>query len=657
MIVDDILTKVKAYDNAMSSWTKDAQISEDVYKSKINATRDDLTNVNPEYVAAASVFNILAHNTSILQAHTFTKLPKARITARIPGNLQANTAAQVLEKVLDTTMAQDKDTYENVEKAVLDMLVVGRGVIWTAYDADEKEICNEYVYWKDFGHTSWAKTWDNVSEVWRKIELSAEDMQEYFGLELGEDKQDSYNVIEFFDKVTDSVYFVCEDFDEILLTAPNPTGVPEMMPCVAPLFAGTQPNSLLPIIPFSMYAQQAIDVAELTQRIGDLGSQLKVSGAFASQFGTVIPEIFSAPNGTLVPVEMGDTMTLGSNHSVKDMLLLNPIDVWAGALSAAIQARNELLQTISIISGVNELQSGYSTNPYENSKVTQAKIQGISTRVKPKQIAVQRFMDRMYKLSGRMLAELMPIKDMIELSGIDIATEKEQQAIIKAAAVGKVPLPPKLIAKVNNPSQETLNRILKDEKGLMLAISIDNASLVVVDREEEKQMRMASLSAMTAVLQGAAGLIQQQPEFAPLICKSLKFITGSSAYGDELAADLDSTINKLVEDLGKQSAQGNQQNQITGQMLLENLRHENTVKEITLKAQLDAAAHQFEGQLKLQIAQLDAQTKQETQRISADANIKATKIAHAQVPAPEEGLAATPFGGVSEDMLNMNPDI
>jgi hypothetical protein len=427
---------------------------------------------------------------------------------------------------------------------------------------------------------------------------------------------------------------------------------------VAPLFAGTQPNTLIPVIPFSLYAQQALDVAELTQRIGDLGSQLKVSGAFASQFGGVIPEIFGAPNGTLVPIELGDTSTLGGPVSVKDMLLLNPVDVWATTLSQAIAARNELLQTIAFISGVNELQSGTSSNPYENSKVTQAKIQGINSRVKPKQIAVQRFLDRIYKLSGRMLAELMPTKTLVDLSGVDVVASKMQQKLIESAAIGKIPLSQKQVAQVNNPSLETLTKILKDEKEVMLTISIDNSSLVVVDREEEKQLRMASLSAMTAVLQGAAGLIQQQPEFAPLVCKSLKYITSTGAYGDELSSDLDATLESLVEKLQGNTAQGNQKSEAILQMQLENLRHENAIREMTTKAQLDAAAHQFDADVKFKLEQIKAQTSVETQRISADANIKSTKIAHSQAPAAQEGLmSSSPATMFDESLLDDNPDI
>lgn len=641
MELEQILGKVQAYEEAMSSWTKDAEMAESVYKNDAASSSYQRTDsVRPEYSKAGSIFNILHHNTGILQAHTFTRMPKARIVSRIPGDKNAAIAAQILEKSLDTAMAQDTDIYENVEKSLIDMLVVGRGVIWTSYEPDEKEICNEYVYWKNFGHTPWAKTWDNVCEVWRKIELSPEDMTEYFGVDCSEmeDCKECFEVIEFYDKCTDKVYFVCSDFDDILLTADNPTGIKEQLPCVMPMYAGLKPNSLEPSIPFMLYSEQALDIAELTQRIGDLSSQLKVSGAFASQFGAVVPEIFNAPNGTLVPVEMGDGNTIGGPNSVKDMLMLNPIDVWAQALQTAIGARNNLLQTVAIISGVSELQSGYSDNPYENSVVSQAKVQSINSRVKPKQIAVQRFLDRIYKLSGKMTAELMPISDLVKLSGIPIATNKEQQKIIETAAVGKVPVTAKDASKVNNPSLETVRDLLKDEEGLSIIISIDNASLVVVDREEEKQMKMASLTAMTTLLQGAAGLIQAQPEFTPLILKSLKYITSSSAYGDELAGDLDEAINSVVEKMAGKTQEGNQKSEIVGQMQLEQLKFENSMKLLQAKAQADMAMKQFEAQAQAAHNMANSQADIRKAEISADANIKATKIAHAQVPAPQEGL-------------------
>ena len=650
--VSDLMEKVSAYDQAMDDWIQEASLAEDVYTSQIlDVGSPSATNVRPEFTNASSVFNILHHNTSILQAHTFTKVPKARITSRIPGNKNMSVAAQVLEKALDTTMAQDFDIYENLEKAVIDMFIAGRGTVWTSYEPDEKEICNEYVYWKDFGHTHWAKSWDSVSEVWRKIELSAEDMVEYFGLSKDVLGEESYTVIEFFDKSTDKVYFICEDFDGVLLEADNPTGIPGMLPCVMPLYAGLKPNTLEPIVPFSLYSEQALDVAEITQRIGDLASQLKVSGAFASQFGAVVPEIFNAPNGTLVPVEVGDAAILGGSNSVKDMLMLNPIDVWAQALQAAIAARNDLLQTIAVLSGVSELQSGYATNPYENSVVSQAKLQGINTRVKPKQIAVQRFLDRIFKLSGKMLAELMPTTELVELSGLPVAKASDQQRIIEEAATGNVPISAKDAQKVNNPSLEEVSKLLKDEQGLSIIVSIDNASLVVVDREEEKQMKMASLTAMTTLLQGAAGLIQAQPEFSPLILKSLKYITSSSAYGDELSSDLDDTIAALVDKLGSRTQEGNQKSELVGQMQLEQLKFQNAMQLMQEKAKIDMAMKQFDAQVQAAHNMASSQAELQKATISAEANIKATKIAHAQKPESQE--VTPPLG----EMANSVPDL
>ena len=114
------------------------------------------------------------------------------------------------------------DYKSGMNNAVLDRLLGGRGMAWVRYephitgtreegepddgysvteDSDEAETeqgvereseerieyeCApvDYVHWKDFGHTV-ARTWEEVTAVWRRVYMTRPALVERFGEDLG----------------------------------------------------------------------------------------------------------------------------------------------------------------------------------------------------------------------------------------------------------------------------------------------------------------------------------------------------------------------------------------------------------------------------------------------------------------------------------------
>jgi hypothetical protein len=161
-------------------------------------------------------FNILWSNVQTAIPAVFSRLPKPDVSRRHRDNDPVGrVAALLLERALEFEVDHYPDYRAAMRNCVQDRFLGGRGVAWVRYephikalegtpqdgvqiteDADEvaaaepqEQLENEsaptdYVHWKDFGHTI-ARTWEEVTGVWRKVYMGREALVERFGEELG----------------------------------------------------------------------------------------------------------------------------------------------------------------------------------------------------------------------------------------------------------------------------------------------------------------------------------------------------------------------------------------------------------------------------------------------------------------------------------------
>jgi hypothetical protein len=152
-------------------------------------------------------------------------MPKADVSRRFSDNDPVGRVASLLiERALDYEIEHYPDFRSAMKNSVEDRFLGGRGVAWVRYDPhikkqdmpengwqitedveeeDYGDIHNQtagmeeepeeidyecaptdYVHWKDFGHTP-ARTWEEVTAVWRWVYMSREALIERFGEEAG----------------------------------------------------------------------------------------------------------------------------------------------------------------------------------------------------------------------------------------------------------------------------------------------------------------------------------------------------------------------------------------------------------------------------------------------------------------------------------------
>jgi hypothetical protein len=215
------LQVISTYDNEFKKW--EARTSKIVRRYR----DDNRSQSNND----TSKFNILWSNIQTLVPAVYAKMPKAVAKRRFGDNDQVGrVASQIIERALDFEIEHYPDFRASMKNAVYDRFLGGRGVVWVRYEpylknqespaaglqvtddtldykltsADlpdrmdserleqetpEQEIQEEidyectpcdYVHWKDFGH-SVARTWEEVTCVWRWVYMSKDALIERFG--------------------------------------------------------------------------------------------------------------------------------------------------------------------------------------------------------------------------------------------------------------------------------------------------------------------------------------------------------------------------------------------------------------------------------------------------------------------------------------------
>jgi len=211
--VDKYNTLIATYDNEFKKW-------EARTKKIIRRYRDDTRSASGNDTAK---FNILWSNVQTLIPAVYSKMPKADVSRRFGDNDPIGRVASILvERALDFEIEHYTDFRSTMRYAVEDRFLGGRGVAWVRYephvtqvpgmpeggdglqvteDTDEAETKDytagqvepmeqieyecaptDYVHWADFGH-SVARTWEEVTQVWRWVYMTKEALVERFGEE------------------------------------------------------------------------------------------------------------------------------------------------------------------------------------------------------------------------------------------------------------------------------------------------------------------------------------------------------------------------------------------------------------------------------------------------------------------------------------------
>jgi hypothetical protein len=605
-------------------------------------------------------FNILWSNVQTITPAVFARLPRPDVSRRFRDNDPiGRVASMMLERALEYEIEHYGDYASAMKQAVQDRLLGGRGTAWVRYephivgqaggeaesapddgfqvteDTDEAETeggiyredqerieyeCApvDYVYWRDFGLTV-ARTWEEVTAVWRKVYMERPALVERFGEELGgripldtkPETSKSFNekmgegsrealIYEIWDKTTGQVIWMSKSMGKILDTRDDPLQLENFWPCPKPMFSTLTTDSLIPVPDFVLYQDQARQLDTLADRIDGFIQALKVRGVYDAAEPSLARLFTEGENNALLPVKnYGAFSEKGGMAGAINLVDIRPI---AEGLQMAYTAMEQVKGQIYEIMGIADIQRGQ-TDPNETLGAQIIKSNNASGRLKTMQHAVVDFATSLLQIKAQIICQHFTEDTIIKISGAMQLSPQDQALIPQALA------------------------LLKDEPAKNFRIEVTSDSMIYQDEQQEKQDRVEFLTAVSQFMQTALPVAQGAPELTPLLMEMLKFGVTAFKAGKGMEGLIDETADKFrnqakaMEGQPKPPSPEEQKMQMT--MQIEQAKMQARQGELQAQAQLEQQKMQMQMELEKAKQEYQAQENQlkfqlEEQRNRAD---------------------------------------
>jgi hypothetical protein len=661
---EDWYKTISSYERTFKRW--EARVDRIIKRYKDDSRYDRNPNAR---------FNILWSNVQTIQPAIFARLPRPDVSRRFRDNDPiGRVASMMLERALEFEIEHYGDYKSAMNNSVLDRLLGGRGVAWVRYephfeadqdgepedgyqvteDSDEAETPEameienperieyecapvDYVHWKEFGHSPGARTWEEVTCVWRKVYMTRPALVERFGEEMGykipldtkpADDKNSYKpmegiyeavIYEIWDKETGKVIWLSKSLGQIVDERDDPLELECFFPCPKPLFSTLTTDSLEPIPDFVIYQDQARELDTLADRIEGLINALKVRGVYDAS-SSELQRLFSeGENNTLIPVD--NWMAFAEKQGMKGAIDLVDITPFAQALQQCYQAMEQVKGQIYELMGIADIQRGQ-TDPNETLGAQIIKSNNASGRLKTMQHAVVDFATSLLSIKAQIICNYFTDETLVSISGAMQLSPQDQQYIPQAIA------------------------LLRDEAAKNFRIEVTSDSMIYQDEQAEKQDRVAFLSAVGAFLQTALPTAQAAPELTPMLLEMLKFGVTAFKAGKQLEGVIDQTADELrmayeqtkgqpkppSPEMQKLQMQAQiEQAKMQNQAQLEQLKMQNTMQvekakqeyqaqENQLKFQLEEQRNAMDREMEVKVAQMKMLTERNTQVLLAHIN-------------------------------------
>lgn len=645
---------ITAYERAFKKW--------EMRSEKINKKYRDYDSADTK--SDNSAFNILWSNVQVSLPAVFSRLPKPDVSRRFRDNDPVGRVASLLlERGLDYEVDHYPDYRAAMEGCVLDRFLGGRGQAWVRYephisalpgqpddgvqitdDADEADTGEEapapdeeidyecapvdYVHWKDFGHTV-ARSWEEVTAVWRRCYMTREKLVERFGEEVGgaipldtkpdtkgstadkmavgDTNTDQALIYEIWDKTKSEAVWFSKSQNKVIDTKPDPLGLANFWPCPRPLYSTITNDSLVPVPDFKYYQDQAAQLTKLQVKIDGLITMLQVKGVYDSAIPELARLFREAGNGDLIAVKNWNQFSekMGLKGSI-DVFDITPI---VSALNEAYDTVEKVKNQIYELMGISDIARGAS-DPNETYGAQKLKGQYGNMRLRNQQARVAQFATELLQIKAQIMCQHFQPQTLLTIAAVEQLDPADQALVPQALQL-------LMGERAQNPEAETVKGPLA---GFRVEVSSD--SLIQMDEAQEKQDRTEFLSAVGDFFQKALPVIQSSPQAAPLVVGLLKFGVTGFKVGKTVEGMLDNALDQLT----KQAAQPQPQKpdpemaKVQGQMALQEKKQADAAALAQQKVQADAALATHEQQVQAQ--QNAHQNQMEAQRAQFEAQLE-----------------------------------
>jgi hypothetical protein len=633
--LEKYLRIIGQYDNEFAKWQART-------KKIVKRYRDDSRGQGGNEAAR---FNILWSNVQTLTPAVYAKLPKADIARRFGDNDPVGrVASQLLERAIDFEIEHYPDFRSTMKYDVEDRFLGGRGTAWVRYEPHVAPIGIEddgvsitsaieqgegappnleqieyecapvdYIHWRDFGHSQ-ARTWEEVTCVWRWVYMNREALAERFGdemarkipLDQGPEPLNAYNeakrtynrakICELWDKETQKVYWFCKGMPQMIDVRDDPLGIEGFFPCPKPLYATTTSDTLVPVPDFLLYQDQAMELDILSDRIDGLVKALRVRGVYDSSQPALQRLMTEGDNNALIPVDKW--MAFSEKGGLKGSIDLLPLDTLANALIQCYRAREDIKSQIYEITGISDIIRGTSFAS-ETATAQQIKGQYAGLRLRSMQEDVALFASELIRLKAQVMCMHYQPQTILAYAAAQQMTPADQQLIPQAL------------------------ELLKDKPLRNFRVDIAADSLVMLDENQNKQDRMQFLQAFGGFLAQALPVGQASPQMVPMMMELLRFGMQAFKAARPIEGQIDATLQQL-----QQAAMQQQNPEQQGKQA--EMQQKGQLEQS--KMQMESALTQAKMQHEMQMEQMRNQAKMamEQQKMDFEARLKAAELQQKQ---------------------------
>jgi hypothetical protein len=679
-------TLITQYDKAFAKWqTRSKKIVkrylDDRTESQVNLLR----------------YNILWSNVETLKPAIYAQTPKPEVERRfLDKDPVGRKAAEAIERCLRFFMAttafgscmrQSRDDY----------LLVGRGISWVRYmptfkdiekgetsdteapkDAQltddappaqevvSEQVVADYVHYRDFGHNV-ARTWEEVTVVWRMVYMTREQMKvrgfadwnkvplDYVDKELKEQATDDgkkATVYEVWDKAKRRVCWIAKSWPTYLDDVSDPLGLDHFFPCSRPIYATLSNDSLVPSADYVEYQDQAEEIDQITNRIGMLSKAIKVAGVFDASQPAIVRLLSEGVQNQLLPVDSWAAMA--EKGGLEGAISWLPMKEIAETLIMLYEAREKVKQDLYEITGMSDIIRG-ATKASETATAQQIKSNFVTLRLSEKQREMQRFARNTVEIMGNVICRHFGLETIKQISGMQLLTEAEKQAIQAAQAAqgsphgvpspspgspgsgphippspgqpaqalpGSTPgLPPEIQELLQEPSWEQVYQLIQDNPDRSFRIGIETDSTVQADQQQEQE---AATQFVTAI----GGFLQQAQEAAgnPAIVPFLGEMLAWACRRWPISRDLQGAIDTMTEKLAKMAEQPQQPKpdpemakvQQDGQIKQAQMQQDGQLAAQKMQSEAQAEQVKAQGQMQLEHAKAQLQLQIERERMAME---------------------------------------
>lgn len=588
-------------------------------------------------------FNILYSNISTLLPAVYGRNPKPDIERRFKDDdALGRISSEVLERCCDFYV-QTEAFRSSMRNALFDRLIGGRGVVWTRYvphfrdvekgnspeeqdmgeevtndvaelsasnDDPEQEVSFEeaitdYVHWDDFGH-NWARTYDELYLMWRRVYLTRKELRARFGKKIADkipldyapkglnDQKKEISlkkavIYEIWDDAEKCVAWIHKDHDSMLDDKEDPLGLPDFFPAPKPLFGVLANDSLIPVPDYVEYQDQANELDELTSRIASITKSIKVAGIYDASAPGIERLMAEGVENKLIPVD--NWAIMAEKGGLAGAMSLLPMKEIAETLLSLYEAREKVKADLYEITGIADIIRG---NSDPNSTATAEKIKSnfATIRLSDTQDDMARFSRDAVKNVCIVIANHFSLDTIKKISGVKLLTNQEKQQITTQQAQAKQqyqaaiqmfqahqqqaqsmpqgqpgmppapqsapqqpppappPIPDDLQELLDNPTWEEVDALFKDEAALSFKIDIEVDSTIKMDEQEDKAARMEFLESSAKFISAGIQAGAQEPALMPLFAQMLMF----GVRGFKIGKDLEGRFKLAMEKLEKAAA-------------------------------------------------------------------------------------------------------